>query len=191
MQHNPIVTCIFTFILGVRLAACRVFPMSLIHNLPSHLPPKLCSTNLKMSSTTPPQQTIPSRSPSPDLPLTLASSLLLTNLPRDASTALQSALTTSSISTPLKITVRFKAIGSAPMLRQSVCKISSGQKFEAVVAYLRRVLGLNGKGGGAGTGTAGVGESVFCYVNSSFAPSLDEVVGNLWRVSFYDSFFPG
>jgi hypothetical protein len=26
-------------------------------------------------------------------------------------------------------------------------------------------------------------ESVFLYVNSSFAPSLDEVVGNLHRVS--------
>jgi ubiquitin-like protein ATG12 len=26
-------------------------------------------------------------------------------------------------------------------------------------------------------------ESVFCYVNSVFAPGLDEGVGNLWRVS--------
>lgn len=26
------------------------------------------------------------------------------------------------------------------------------------------------------------GESVFCYVNSVFAPSGDEGVGNLWRV---------
>lgn len=26
-------------------------------------------------------------------------------------------------------------------------------------------------------------ESVFCYVNSVFHPSLDENVGNLWRVS--------
>lgn len=25
-------------------------------------------------------------------------------------------------------------------------------------------------------------DSVFCYVNSVFAPSLDEGVGNLWRV---------
>ena len=27
-------------------------------------------------------------------------------------------------------------------------------------------------------------EGVFCYVNSVFAPGLDEGVGNLWRVSF-------
>lgn len=26
-------------------------------------------------------------------------------------------------------------------------------------------------------------DSVFCYVNSVFAPSLDEGVGGLWRVS--------
>jgi ubiquitin-like protein ATG12 len=25
-------------------------------------------------------------------------------------------------------------------------------------------------------------ESVFLYINSTFAPALDEVVGNLWRV---------
>lgn len=30
-------------------------------------------------------------------------------------------------------------------------------------------------------------ESVFCYVNSSFAPSLDEVVGNLHRVSYVET----
>lgn len=27
----------------------------------------------------------------------------------------------------------------------------------------------------------GDGDSVFCYVNSVFAPGLDEGVGNLWR----------
>lgn len=27
------------------------------------------------------------------------------------------------------------------------------------------------------------GEGVYCYVNSVFAPGLDEGVGNLWRVS--------
>ena len=29
------------------------------------------------------------------------------------------------------------------------------------------------------------GESVFCYVNSVFAPGLDEGVGGLWRVSHF------
>lgn len=70
-----------------------------------------------------------------------------------------------------KVTVRFKAIGSAPILRQQLCKISSTQRFEQVVAYLRRVLKVKGE------------ESVFLYVNNSFAPALDEVVGNLYLVS--------
>lgn len=37
--------------------------------------------------------------------------------------------------------------------------------------FLRRKLGLKDC------------ENVFCYVNSVFAPGLDEGVGNLWRVS--------
>lgn len=102
----------------------------------------------------------------PDLPLTLASSMILTALPRDAASALSSAGEFAKA----KVTVRFKPVGSAPMLRQQVCRISSTQRFEAVVAYLRRVLKV--------TDT----DSVFLYVNSSFAPALDEVVGNLHRV---------
>ena len=31
----------------------------------------------------------------------------------------------------------------------------------------------------------GPGEGVFCYVNSVFAPGLDEGVGGLWSVSFF------
>ncbi|KAL3422029.1 ubiquitin-like autophagy protein Apg12 [Phlyctema vagabunda] len=90
--------------------------------------------------------------------------------PLDLTTALAAAGTF-----PLaKVTVRFKAIGSAPVLRQQVCRISSTQRFEQVVAYLRRVLRVRPD------------ESVFLYVNSSFAPALDEVVGNLF-LCFKDS----
>jgi ubiquitin-like protein ATG12 len=69
------------------------------------------------------------------------------------------------------VTVRFKAVGSAPILQRQICKISATQRFEAVVAYLRRVL------------KCGPADSVFLYVNSTFAPALDEIVGNLHRVS--------
>ena len=111
----------------------------------------------------------------PDLPLTMASSMILTALPRDAASALSSAGTFLNA----KVTVRFKPVGSAPQLRQQVCRISSSQRFEAVVAYLRRVLKV------------GEMESVFLYVNSSFAPALDEVVGNLHRVSRMGFLFLG
>ena len=50
-----------------------------------------------------------------------------------------------------------------------------------MVAFLGRKLGGGkGKEGDAGGG----GNAVFCYVNSVFAPGLDEGVGGLWRVSF-------
>lgn len=106
------------------------------------------------------------RSPSPELPLTMSASAVLSNLPRDAT----SALATVGQFAQDKVLVRFKPIGSAPSLSREVCKISSAQKFEAIVAYLRRVLKVQST------------DSVFLYVNSAFAPSLDEIVGNLHRV---------
>jgi len=123
-----------------------------------------------MTSSPSESNAIPDSDLPPDsLPLTLASSLILTQLPRDAASALASA---ASFPTP-KVTVRFVPVGSAPGLRQSVCKISSAQRFEQVVTYLRRTLRL------------GEADSAFLYVNSSFAPALDEVVGNLHRVSLH------
>ncbi|SPO02683.1 related to Ubiquitin-like protein ATG12 [Cephalotrichum gorgonifer] len=107
------------------------------------------------------------RSPSPELPLTMTASAILSSLPRDATSALAAAGQFSQE----KILVRFKPVGSAPSLSREICKISAAQKFEAVVAYLRRVLKVKDT------------DSVFLYVNSAFAPSLDEIVGNLHRVS--------
>lgn len=49
-----------------------------------------------------------------------------------------------------------------------------------MVSFLARKLKDVGDGGGGGSGGGG---GVFCYVNSVFAPGLDEGVGGLWRVS--------
>ncbi|EOO01762.1 putative ubiquitin-like protein atg12 protein [Phaeoacremonium minimum UCRPA7] len=122
------------------------------------------------SNSSPPASPIPDRPSSPDLPLTMTASMVLTTLPRDATAALAAAGGFASD----KIVVRFKPVGSAPAVRRELCKISSDQKFETVVAYLRRVLRVK------------CTESVFLYVNSTFAPALDEVVGNLHRC-FKDS----
>jgi ubiquitin-like protein ATG12 len=51
-----------------------------------------------------------------------------------------------------------------------VYKISASQKFETVVTFLRKRLDCKDT------------DSVFCYVNSVFAPGLDEGIGGLWRV---------
>ncbi|KAL7932686.1 ubiquitin-like autophagy protein Apg12 domain-containing protein [Trichoderma chlorosporum] len=101
---------------------------------------------------------------SPEIPLTLSASVMLADLPRDATAALASA---GGFPPQLKVVVKFKAVGSAPALQQDVCKISASRKFEEVVRYLRRKLRCRDT------------DSVFLYVNSAFAPSLDEVVGNL------------
>ncbi len=103
---------------------------------------------------------------SPDLPLTMTASTVLLTLPRDAT----AALTAAGGFPQEKIVVRFKPVGSAPPIRRELVKVASAHKFESVVAYLRKTLKV--------TET----ESVFLYVNSTFAPALDEVVGNLWRV---------
>lgn len=90
------------------------------------------------------------------------------------------------------MTIRFQPVGSAPPLRQRVFKISAANRFESVVAFLSRklrALERADKNAGAGFGTgAGGGGGVFCYVNSVFAPGLDEGVGGLWRVGFFLSF---
>lgn len=61
-------------------------------------------------------------------------------------------------------------------MRTPVFNCGSAQRFEFVVRFLRRRLQV------------AEAESVFCYVNSVFAPGLDEGVGNLWRVSPFSSF---
>ncbi|KAI0178690.1 ubiquitin-like autophagy protein Apg12 [Hypoxylon sp. FL1284] len=121
-------------------------------------------------SPSPPASPIPDRPASPELPLTMTASAVLTALPQDASSALASAGEFEQD----KILVRFKAVGSAPQLKREVRRISAPQKFEAVVTHLRKALRLNPTDG------------LFLYVNSAFAPALDEIVGNLHRC-FKDS----
>lgn len=101
-----------------------------------------------------------------DIPLTMAASVVLADLPQSAAAAL-AASGAAAPPTERKVVVRFKAVGSAPPLAQDVCKISAARRFEEVVRYLRRKLRCRDT------------DSVFLYVNSAFAPSLDEVVGNL------------
>ncbi|KAM5439825.1 Ubiquitin-like protein [Microsporum ferrugineum] len=68
-----------------------------------------------------------------------------------------------------KVTVRFLPMPSAPILQSKVFKVSASQKFETIVRFLRKKLGCKDT------------DSVFCYVNSVFAPGLDEGIGGLWR----------
>ncbi|KAI5813456.1 ubiquitin-like autophagy protein Apg12-domain-containing protein [Pyronema omphalodes] len=100
-----------------------------------------------------------------ELPVTLSASVLLTSLPRDGQRALQKA----AHPTPTKVTIKFKAMGSAPMLNKDTYKIKTSQRFENVAVFLRSQLGI------------GPADSLFLYINFTFAPALDENVGNLWN----------
>jgi len=138
-----------------------------------------------ISSPTPddPPSSIPNAPSPPEhaLPIPTDPSSSTTTDPLSLSTA-------GAIPNP-KVTIRLHPIGSAPALKQRVFKIGSTQPFSTVVAFLQKKLsgaGDNNKagveGGGSGSGH-GSGEGVFCYVNSVFAPGLEDVVGDLWRVS--------
>lgn len=105
-----------------------------------------------------------------DIPLTMAASVVLADLPSSAATALERTAAATGPQPAAKVVVRFKPVGAAPRLAQDVCKISATRRFEEVVRYLRRKL------------RCAETDSVFLYVNSAFAPSLDEVVGNLHQV---------
>lgn len=94
----------------------------------------------------------------------LSASVILTHLPRDSSAVLAKYQDEPG----QKITIRFRAIGSTPILHQTVYKINSSQKFSALVKFLRRQLKFSNS------------QSLFCYINSSFAPGLDEIIGNLY-----------
>ncbi|TQN72942.1 Ubiquitin-like protein ATG12 [Colletotrichum shisoi] len=117
----------------------------------------------RSGSASPAPATIPDRSASPEIPLTMSASAILTAQPPDVASALTSAGEYPSD----KVVVKFKAVGNAPLLARGVAKISSTQTFHTVIWYLRKRLKLQES------------DSVFCYVNDSFAPSLDEIVGNL------------
>lgn len=100
----------------------------------------------------------------------MAASTVLMKLPGDATAALE----TAGSFTKERVKVRFKPVGSAPPIRKDkeVVTVKSTQTVEFVVAFLRKQLKVQGT------------DSLFLYVNSTFAPALDEVVGNLWLVGF-------
>ncbi|KAJ1816905.1 Ubiquitin-like protein [Coemansia sp. S610] len=87
-----------------------------------------------------------------------------------ASTVTTDTLAAAAASTqPKKIVVRFKSIGNAPILKKAVYKISSAQRFQALIMFLRKELGYKPS------------DPLFVYVNSAFSPAPDETVYNLVR----------
>ncbi|KAK4057809.1 Ubiquitin-like protein [Microbotryomycetes sp. JL221] len=79
------------------------------------------------------------------------------------------ALETYKQKDPTKVVVRFKATGNAPIMKQNFYKISASNRFQAVIAFLRKELGWKPSDG------------LFLYINSSFSPAPDDTVANLYK----------
>ncbi|KAF3903286.1 hypothetical protein ABW20_dc0109885 [Dactylellina cionopaga] len=118
-------------------------------------------------------------------PITLSASVVLTNIPRDSRVALVNAFMPSTA----KVTIRLLSVGSTPSLKKNLKTLTASKKFSVVVHFLRTKLGLNAPPPATSLSSSGNlsvlpnnnGQSLFVYVNSTFAPSLDEEVGNLYR----------
>ncbi|KAK9249265.1 ubiquitin-like autophagy protein Apg12-domain-containing protein, partial [Lipomyces tetrasporus] len=108
------------------------------------------------------QETIPEEA-APEEKVTLAASVVLTSLPSDATGALELYARPATH----KVAIKFRAIGSAPILSHPVARITASQRFEVVVRFLRRQLKCKDI------------DPLFVYVNSTFAPALDQEVGYL------------
>ncbi|QLQ82114.1 hypothetical protein HG537_0G03690 [Torulaspora globosa] len=102
-----------------------------------------------------------------EVPMT--TSLLLNKLPRATSEALEKYQTTDrSVTDSLaqtKIQIKFQPIGSIAQVKPTVCKISATQPFAVVAKFLSKSLKI---------------EQVYCYINNSFAPNPQQIVGDLW-----------
>ena len=55
-------------------------------------------------------------------------------------------------------------------MKQNFYKITASNRFQAVVAFLRKELGWK------------TNDALFTYINLSFAPSPDDTVSNLYKV---------
>ncbi|KAL1306172.1 hypothetical protein AAFC00_004275 [Neodothiora populina] len=101
-----------------------------------------------------------------EMPMTMAASLILDHLPLDTHRVLSEA---GRAGVPERITIHLKSLPNTPAMKQPRFKCDSLRNFEYVVLFLRRRLKVKDD------------ESVCCYINSVFAPGLDEGIGNLWR----------
>ncbi|KIJ47473.1 hypothetical protein M422DRAFT_59511 [Sphaerobolus stellatus SS14] len=68
-----------------------------------------------------------------------------------------------------KVVVRFKAVGNVPIMKSNFFRITAGNRFQAVIQFLRKELGLKAT------------DPLFTYINLSFSPAPDDLVINLYK----------
>ncbi|KAI0316599.1 ubiquitin-like autophagy protein Apg12-domain-containing protein [Amylostereum chailletii] len=68
-----------------------------------------------------------------------------------------------------KVRVRFKAIGNAPIMKENLFKITTSNRFQAVIVFLRKELRWKAD------------EPLHTYINFAFSPAPDDTVANLYK----------
>lgn len=67
-----------------------------------------------------------------------------------------------------KVTILFKNVGGAPVLKIKTFKVEASRNVSYIVEFIRKVTKLD------------AAQSIFIYINQSFAPSLDQTIKNLY-----------
>ncbi|ODV63067.1 Atg12p [Ascoidea rubescens DSM 1968] len=79
-----------------------------------------------------------------------------------------------------KCLIRFQSIGSVNQIQPKVYKISSNQQFSSLIVFLKKKLKIynNNQDNNNDSSTD---SQIFCYIKNTFAPSPDEIIGNLFK----------
>lgn len=105
--------------------------------------------------------------PKTEVPMT--TSLLLNKLPKATNEAFEKNQKEEEdrkrFEQENKVQIKFLPIGSIPQINPVVCKISASQPFALITTFLSRRLKVS---------------QVYCYINNSFAPNPQQIVGDLW-----------
>ncbi|TFK35102.1 ubiquitin-like autophagy protein Apg12-domain-containing protein [Crucibulum laeve] len=76
----------------------------------------------------------------------------------------------SPIDPSIKVILLFKAVGNAPVMKQTKYKIKAGRTFGHVLHLLRGLLNFKPE------------DTLVTYINQSFSPTPDDVVSNLFKM---------
>lgn len=82
----------------------------------------------------------------------------------------QQPSSSSNPSDQKKLVVLFKNTGSAPILSSPRWNVNASSTIEDMVRFLRKILNIK----------KDKSQSIFIYVNQSFAPALDQTIQNLF-----------
>lgn len=116
------------------------------------------SGNIEQDNTQAPKQKVP-----------MTASLMLTKIPKATGIAIEKTQKEEERAEKgtdkQKVQLKFQPIGSIPQVNPPVCKISATQPFSVITSFLNGKLRT---------------KHIHCYINNSFAPNPQQIVGDLW-----------